>query len=128
MSDHELCLLAAKAAGYTVEERWAAQMVRTYEDGISALWNPLDFSSCAFELMVDCGLAVSTAAGSASATLHRGDGSVEWFFVPFGTDKHAATRRVIVRAAAGASDAELRHRPLHRLRQPRAQWTKPALS
>lgn len=102
MTDHELCLLAAKAAGYTVEWNKVLEcfMFVPAETSWYVPWKPLDSDADAFRLMVDCGLAVSTAAGSASAVLYSEGGGAEWFFVPFGTDKHAATRRAIVRAAA----------------------------
>jgi hypothetical protein len=59
MTDHELCLAAAKAAGYLTEtwEGNEAYIARTDVDEYP-LWNPLQSDADAFRLMVDCGIDV----------------------------------------------------------------------
>ena len=105
MTDHELCMAAAKAAGYTVEDNggWMSVLV----DDMDADWEPLDENGDAFRLMVDCGLEVSCHDDYVDVSGYSGSAiQVE----DYGTDKHAATRRAIVRAAAdmGVDDADLR--------------------
>lgn len=87
MNDRELLEMAAKAIGtvFVPGESW--------DDG--AGWNPLTDDGDALRLLVELGMDVEI----------RTDCSVAWscdgnFEEHHGTDKHAATRRAITRAAA----------------------------
>jgi len=93
MTDHELCLAAAKAAGY-LTATWEGN--EAYIAGMMSRWNPLDSDSDAFRLMVDCGRMDLHCGENAT----RAANEFGYFVEPHGTDKHAATRRAIVRAAA----------------------------
>ncbi len=87
MTDRELLEAAAKAAGYGV----------TWDDIMGEFtdnWNPLTSDEDAFRLMVDCGMTDPLSKSS-----ERLDFLL--FSVDHNNDKHAATRRAIVRAAAG---------------------------
>ena len=100
MSDRELLELAAKAAGYVLQET---------EDGYecnfddSRIWNPLTDGGDALQLMVGLRLeprfidnSHSNGAEPSRVTLHNVAGIVE----NIDGDPLAATRRAIVRAAA----------------------------
>lgn len=105
MTNHELCLAASKAAGYTVESDHVGWIKRTGGDGLTTSWNPLEYGQDAFRLMVDCHVLVEIMKSKTEAYCWK-EGE---FFVaeePHGTDKHAATRRAITRAAAARGDAK----------------------
>ena len=104
MTDHELCLAAAKAAGYTVESDHTGWIKRTGPDGLTAYWEPLKYGAEAFELMVDCWLEVSVLIGFTEVEA-LGETRVIRVSEEHGTDKHAATRRAIVRAAAAMGES-----------------------
>ena len=108
MTNHELCLSAAKAAGYTVESDYEGCFKRTTPDGLTTSWNPLEYSVDAFELVVDCGIEVVPTARRVTAIAPSKNGLLVES-EDASTDKHAATRRAIVRAAAamGADNANL---------------------
>ena len=93
MTDRELLEAAAKAVGYEVtwDERLAEFTEKTW---FSYTWNPLTSDEDAFRLMVDCGMTDPLSKSS-----ERLDFLL--FSVDHNNDKHAATRRAIVRAAAG---------------------------
>ena len=97
MTDHELCLAAAKAAGY-LTETWEGN--EAYIAGMMSRWHPLDSDADAFQLLADC--RITLISSDARVKPHAGYGQSEHM----GTDKHAATRRAIVRAAAAMGVAE----------------------
>lgn len=94
MSERELLEAAARAAGYEFSRTKSHPIgEKSYADG--KMWNPLRENADAFRLMVDCGLKVFYVGDDAIAVAgghHRIEDA--------STDKHAATRRAIVRAAA----------------------------
>lgn len=98
MTDHELCLLAAKAAGY-LTETWVGN--DAYIAGMMSRWNPLEDDADAFRLMADCKINVEFENHAVVATSYCDREAIATDCRElFGTDKHAATRRAIVRAAA----------------------------
>ena len=107
MTDRELLQAAAKAAGYTIHfgdfmasssevEYWVDELC----GGKGAYWNPLADDGDALRLAVKLGLTISTRPKRGSR------GTIVWTYSvpqqsePHGEDPFAATRRVIVRAAA----------------------------
>lgn len=92
MTDRELLELAAKAVGY---ERNSAGPIGPCE------WNPLEDDGDALRLAVDLSLSLCTdgvASVSASTCYQHGNRLVTQAVSD--SDKRAATRRAIVRAAA----------------------------
>lgn len=95
MTDRELLELAAKVYGIDLI---------AHSDGIRFNWNPLKYDGDAFRLAVSLGFDVMVDQG----THHKNMSSVvfpiqndyDGLSEPQGEDKFAATRRVIVRAAA----------------------------
>jgi hypothetical protein len=122
MTDRELLEAAAKAAGFGAPESGAVCWTeseyppRSGKHGAlwnyvgyldtAQLWNPLTDDGDALRLAVKLGIAVSCRNGNAQATYPLADGR---FFAPCdepaGEDPWAATRRVIVRAAAEIGNA-----------------------
>jgi hypothetical protein len=108
MTDRELLELAAKAAGATwIDDSWPQDLpglMLDFGNGTTQ-WNPLDDDGDALRLAIVCRLTVCTdddATVSASEQW-RGDSPASVFItqsVCECDDKHAATRRAIVRAAA----------------------------
>ena len=105
MTDHELCLAAAKAAGYTVESDHTGWIKRTGPDGLTAYWEPLKYGADAFELMVDCGIEVVPTETRSTAIAPAKNGLLVES-EDARTNKYAATRRAIVRAAAAMGEAK----------------------
>jgi hypothetical protein len=103
MTDHELCLAAAKAAGY-LTETWEGN--EAYIAGMMSRWHPLQNDGDAFRLMVDCGMDIQFEKRTVAGVTYSKEGIVDWFTEHVGTDKHAATRRAIVRAAAAMPTAK----------------------
>lgn len=97
MTDHELCLAAARAAGYTVESYDADWVKLTGKDGLTEYWNPLEYDEDVFRLMVDCEVEARFCDDVVTCRVYGKNIEVT---ERAGTDKHAATRRAIVRAAA----------------------------
>lgn len=104
MNGRELLEMAAKAAGIAgtfIEELPEAGHPR-YRCGIgkvgavTTMWNSLATNQDAFSLAVDMGMSVSTEEDRHTVVALHG----VTFCEPHGTDKHAATRRAITRAAA----------------------------
>lgn len=104
MTDSELLGLAAKAAGY---ESQGMEDGRMYLFGIQDGWNPLkddgDALRLAVTLNIDLMNATDSEDGSEGQSVTfpiRGDfdGLTEWHDTA--SEKQAATRRAIVRAAA----------------------------
>lgn len=95
MTDRELLELAAKAAGYQIEDREGGALA-IVRDGRWWLWNPLTDDGDVFRLAVTCDIAFMLETERASATTNTGLRCTEWL----GDDPFAATRRAIVRAAA----------------------------
>jgi hypothetical protein len=106
MTDHELCLAAAKAAGYTVDSDEMNWIKCTSPDGLTGYWTPLEYDQDAFRLMVDCGIDIQFEKRTVAGVTYSKEGIVDWFTEHFGTNKHAAARRAITRAAAAMGVGE----------------------
>lgn len=108
MTDDQLILDAAKAAGLTVQ--WSDNCgdftIGAPYSRDERRWNPLTDDADAFRLAVKLGLTVATANGSKGdiAEVYRNQSIVgrsdEGRAELHGSDSLAATRRAIVRAAA----------------------------
>lgn len=119
-TDKELLQLAAKAAGYDYLTEWSEKITdydsehynrsalhASGEGGQCQSFNPLDNDGDAFRLAVDLGVDVICNEYHSCVQVFYIDGSSESMVEPYGEDKHAATRRSIVRAAAAiGEDAE----------------------
>jgi hypothetical protein len=113
--DRELLERAARAAGMVnwVWQDWPGMDIRygvshsLYTEA-TGHWNPLQSDADAFRLMVDCGVDVEYLNESVEASFWtRGaDSNLLRATVTNLDDKHAATRRAIVRAAAAMSEVE----------------------
>lgn len=90
--DRELLELAAKAAGYEIEEWNACGFAWTKEQ---EWWNPLTDDGDALRLAVKLGLSIRVDRRSGFSWIKGFGGAV-----PHDVDPYAATRRAIVRAAA----------------------------
>ena len=110
MTDRELIEKAAKAAGIEVPitSPWGgySETLGIYQlcmDGskITKQWNPLNNDADASRLMVDCELTVCCDYPETVDTYTRDGSEITEFYTKHNKDKHAATRRAIVRAAAG---------------------------
>ena len=97
-SDRELLELAAKAAG---REVWFDPQGRCCEMGYSVEWNPLTDDGDALRLAVRLSLMLDTAYNGCTAV---GSATLCEILEPHNTDRYAATRRAIVRAAAAIGD------------------------
>lgn len=98
--DRELLELAARAAGHDVEIVGSAVWINgDYQSPHSTLpWNPLEHSGEALELAVQLGVKVSASVSGMAA---RAETENAIYSQPNDGDAVAATRRAIVRAAAG---------------------------
>lgn len=101
MTDRELLELAAKAAGYRFvrldEGRLVADIESKYP-GFTEEWNPLTDDDDALRLAVDLELDVDSDCDGEAVIVAGGFGFIS---LEYGDDdKHAATRRAIVLAAA----------------------------
>jgi len=99
MTDRELLELAAKAAGIPIAWGGAdgdiCRRTDTWE-----LWNPLRDDGDALRLAVRLNIGVVQYAGIAPGFVRAGENIGYLITEPYGIDPYAATRRVIVRAAA----------------------------
>lgn len=100
-ADKELLQLAAKAVGLRGMHEMAGKLCYTMQHGSSVMWNPLDSDGDALwlavdlELMVDCLPTLVEVYSSKFGRISEEN---------YGNDKHAATRRAIVRAAAAIGE------------------------
>lgn len=114
MTDRELLELAAKAAGYKVDEK---KKVSVYEEqnwlpmvypqgDVPNLWNPLIDDSDALRLAVKIGRIESfdLLLGRDVVHIDFDDGSGRNITILHESDPYAATRRAIVRAAAAIGE------------------------
>jgi len=92
MTDKELLELAAKAAGYTLEEHWDDDQYYPWCVTTDAFWNPLLDDGDAFALMVRLKIDVSLYNKCVSVN----DVPLEFY----NDDPCSAVRRGIVNAAA----------------------------
>lgn len=106
-TDKELLTLAAKAAGFTLDDalctdEWLIICSKVkdplYGEPEALYWNPLKSSDDAFDLMVRLRLPVKDGRNGTVETGNNESGRPIWEF--YGDDQYAATRRAIVRAAA----------------------------
>ncbi len=95
MTDHELIMAAAKATGMTLIPRDDGTYEVANLSFYTRRWNPLTCNDDAFRLMVDNELMIMPQFDYVIVDWYGTADAVE---EPFGTDKHAATRRAIVRA------------------------------
>jgi hypothetical protein len=92
MTDKELLGLAARAAGYTLEEHYDDDQYYPWCTETEAFWNPLIDDGDAFRLMVELRIDV---------VLYNNCVSVDYMPLEFYEDDHyTAVRRGIVKAAA----------------------------
>ena len=96
--DKELLGLAAKAAGFTLEEHYDDDQYYPWCTETEAFWNPLLDDGDAFRLMVKLDLALTCAQDE--AIVSDWFGRCETLEEHYGSDRYAATRRGIVNAAA----------------------------
>jgi len=100
MTDKELLEYAAKAAGVYIEEWYdSAGAYYVNQDG-SRWWNPLTDDGDALRLAVKLCLCVDCVIGADEVTAFVADGIFHSEIDICADDRHAATRRAIVRAAA----------------------------
>lgn len=106
MTDRELLELAAKAAGLPAFNDLISNTAGLFigqQDGSMSPWNPLNDDGDALRLAIDTGISFeqNDSFKRASALYWHPDFILQReVFEPWGQDKRAATRRVIVRAAA----------------------------
>ena len=101
MSDRELLELAAKAAGHSVRTDLTYEAGIVIDDGI--IWNPLADDGDALRLAVKLRIVIDRSEVKPAAFCYCDykDQATEGFVENHGNDPYAATRRAIVRAAAG---------------------------
>lgn len=106
-TDKELVMLAAKAVGFMAQysENFGDFSIGEPYSKNERRWNPLDFDGGALRLAVDLDMDVclSTFKKEVTAFLYC-NGEIVSKTETFGADKHAATRRAIVRAAAAIGE------------------------
>ena len=101
MTDKKLLELAAKAAG--IELRFLNGIVPFSDGPRVGKWNPLIEDGDALRLAVKLNIDIVFDFDRVMVVYSDGDGTciTEYFYeLPTPTDRHAATRRAIVRAAA----------------------------
>lgn len=104
-TDKELLQLAAKAVGLRWLHERAGKLCYTMQYGGSAMRNPLEDDGDALRLAVDLDMDVCLSQKDKQVTAFTlSYGAVSSYTEPYGNDKHAATRRAIVRAAAAIGE------------------------
>jgi hypothetical protein len=96
--DKELLELAAKAAGFTLEEHYDDDQYYPWCTETLAFWNPLLDDGDAFRLAAKLGLELRMSSEFVIVVIPRYTDNEA--FEPKNDDPYAATRRAIVRAAA----------------------------
>ena len=107
-SDKEQLELAAKAAGLYEEWpepdfgiQWNGEGLWCFGQGQGELWNPLTDDGDALRLAVKLKIAISVDFDRVDVAATESIGATEYLYeLPSPTDRYAATRRAIVRAAA----------------------------
>lgn len=105
MTDKELLELAARAVGYTLEDRYTKQdEYWPWCEEVDCIWNPLVDDSDALRLAVKLGIDIQFGFAAIQINCDIYDWAEEAFKVGVHEDGRedpcAATRRAIVRAAA----------------------------
>jgi len=111
MTNKELLELAAKAAGIIgewvqdknlIQERWYFNVPYDHHNMLTGFeWNPLTDDGAALRLAVKLNVDVVFDFDRVMAVYGNGYSKEEYFYeLPEPTDRYAATRRAIVRAAA----------------------------
>lgn len=102
MSNTELLVLAAKAAGYPVEVVGDQVWINGDYQAVTSTrpWWPLTDDGDALRLAVKCALHVDLSSTSISVYYWLKDESCDSVDEDFNNDPCAATRRCVVRAAA----------------------------
>lgn len=105
-TDKELLILAAKAAGIVGDMTEYRNRILTQSDPEYVYWSPLDDDGDALRLAVDLDMDISVHCvdKTVSVTTIGNHGLIE-YEENQGADKHAATRRAIVRAAADIGES-----------------------
>ena len=96
---YELLELAAKAAGFKTSDTFSWRGIALM-DGPSNFWNPLTDDGDALRLAVKLGICIGPNFDNNMSVADGGEFSQYHCVEFFGSDKYAATRRAIVRAAA----------------------------
>lgn len=107
-NDKELLELAAKAVGIETNKAGGVNQTYCYDrrDGVYKRWDPLADDGDALRLAVDLDMDVSLSSRDKEVTAFTlSCGAVSSYTEAYGNDKHAATRRAIVRAAAAIGEA-----------------------
>lgn len=106
-TDKELLELAAKAVGIETNKARDGNQTYCYDrrDGVYKHWDPLGSDGDALRLAVDLDMDVSLSQRDKEVTAFTlSCGVVSSYTEAYGKDKHAATRRAIVRAAAAIGE------------------------
>lgn len=107
-TDKELLILAAKAAGFEAQysENFGDFSIGEPYSKNERRWNPLSFDGDALRLAVDLDMDVCLNKSREAVTAWGCYGEVGLISKNenYGNDKHAATRRAIVRAAAAIGE------------------------
>jgi hypothetical protein len=106
MTDHELITAAAKATGMTLIPRDDGTYEVANLSFYTRRWNPLTCNDDAFELIVNHELMVFYGDNHVIIDWIGATGATGFVEEPFNTDKHAATRRAIVRAVIEKANAK----------------------
>ena len=96
-TDKELLILAANAAGFNSFDGHALQM-------IDSGWNPLTDDGDALRLVVDLDITLAQLQYSTECVYYIDGDEFDPIHERHSNDKHAATRRAIVRAAAAIGE------------------------
>jgi len=103
MTDRELLEAAAKAAGFDLNQYPGEDFFRAAHEGWNPKWNPLADDGDALQLACHFGLTVECGSESGDCAAYRPGrvrvAAVEWSGMDV-SERPAATRRAIVRAAA----------------------------
>lgn len=101
MTDRELLELAAKAAGYEIEESYVGGGERKlYRKGELISWNPLEDDGDALRLAVRLGMSVNVWTDLRDTVVRYGEGFCEYVQEDHFGNAEVVTRHAIVRAAA----------------------------
>ena len=102
-TDKELLMMAAKAVGVKITEHIGALCDYIKNDLTGEEWNPLTDDGCALRLAVDLDMG-TFFYDNVVKVFFKANGITDFVVEPYGSDKHAATRRAIVRAAAAIGE------------------------
>lgn len=106
-TDKELLELAAKAVGIETNKANDGNQTFCYDrrDGVYKHWDPLESDGDALRLAVDLGFLIEVCNEFRGTIIDCHTNDYSSLREAHGNDKHAATRRAIVRAAAAIGEA-----------------------